>query len=85
MYPHAHVHLFCLWRVPRHCYNVFDWFCLITIMMMMNCFCGMFDRQKALSFISNRDHCQRFVISQISDALLAVFEPAQNLSLGLVE
>ena len=52
---------------------------------MMNCFCGMFDRQKALSFISNRDRCQRFLISQISDALLAVFEPAQNLSLGLVE
>ena len=29
------------------------------MMMMMNCFCGMVDRQKAFSLISSQDHCQR--------------------------
>ena len=54
-------------------------------MMMMNCFCGMVDRRKAFSPISNRDHCQRSSPSQISHTLRAGFEPAQNLSSGLVE
>ena len=31
----------------------------VTQMMMMNCFCGMFDRRKAFSLLSSRDHCQR--------------------------
>ena len=46
-------------------------------MMMMNCFCGMVDRRK--------DHCQRSSPSRISDTPWAGFEPAQNLSSGLVE
>ena len=54
-------------------------------MMMMNCFCGMVDRRKAFSLISNRDHCQRSSSSRISDTPRAGFEPAQNLSSGFVE
>ena len=54
-------------------------------MMVMNCFSGMVDQQKAFSLISNWDHCQRSSPSQISDTPQAGFEPAQNLSSGLVE
>ena len=54
-------------------------------MMMMNCFCGMVDQQKAFSLISSRDHCQRFSPLRISDMPRAGFEPAQNLSSGLVK
>ena len=53
--------------------------------MMMNCFCGMVDRRKAFSLISSRDNCQRSSPSRISDTPRAGFEPAQNLSSGLVE
>ena len=49
-------------------------------MVMMNCFCGMVDRQKAFSLISSRDHCLRSSPSQISDLPRAGFESAQNLS-----
>ena len=35
---------------------------------MMNCFCGMVGRQKAFSFNSSRDHCQRSSPSQISSS-----------------
>ena len=52
---------------------------------MMNCFCGMVDRQKAFRLISSRDHCQRSSPSQISDTPRAGFEPAQSPSSGLVE
>ena len=54
-------------------------------MMVMNCFSGMVDQQKAFSLISSWDHCQRSSPSQISDTPQAGFEPAQNLSSGLVE
>ena len=37
------------------------------------------------SLISIRDHCQRSSPSRISDTPQAGFEPAQNLSSGLVE
>ena len=57
----------------------------MMIMMMMNYFCGMGDRQRAFSLISNRDHCQRSSSSLISDTPLAGFEPAQNLSSRLIE
>ena len=43
--------------------------CLMMMMMMMNCFCGMVTSSA----------------SRISDTLRAGFEPAQNLSSGLVE
>ena len=36
-------------------------------LMMMNCFCGMVDRQKAFSFISSRGYCQRSSASRISN------------------
>ena len=55
--------------------NVF----LVLMMMMMNRFCGMVDRQKTFSLISSRDHCQRSSPSQFSDTLEAEFEPQQNL------
>ena len=55
------------------------------MMMMMNCFCGMVDRRKVVSLISSRDHCQRSSPSRIFDMARAGFEPAQNLSSGLVE
>ena len=58
---------------------------MMMMMMMMNCFCGMVDRRKAFSLISSRDHCQRSSPLRISDTLRARFEPAQNLSTGLVE
>ena len=54
-------------------------------MMMMNCFCSMVDRRKAFSLISSQDYCQRSSPSRISDTPWAGFEPAQNLSSGLVE
>ena len=57
----------------------------MMMMMMMNCFCGMVDRRKAISLISSQNHCQRSSLSRISDTLRAGFEPAQSLSLGLVE
>ena len=58
---------------------------ITSMMMMMNCFCGMVDWRKVFSLISSRDHCQRSSPSQISNTPQAGFEPAQNLSSGLVE
>ena len=58
---------------------------MMMMMMMMNCFCGMVDRQKTFSLLSSRDYCQRSSPSRISDTPRAGFEPAQNLSGGLVE
>ena len=85
-------------QVKQKAMKIFKWPCLLTshipwvinsddsiIMMMMNCFYGMVDRRKAFSLISSRDHCQRSSPSQISDTPRAGFEPAQNLSSGLVE
>ena len=53
--------------------------------MMMNCFYGMVDRRKALSLISIQDHCQSSSTSRNFDTPRARFEPAQNLSSGLVK
>ena len=58
---------------------------MMMVMMIMNCFCGMVDRRKMISLISSLGHCQRSSPSRISDTLGAGFEPAQNLSSGLVE
>ena len=57
----------------------------VMMIMMMNCFCEMVDRRKALSIISSRDHCQRFSPLQISDTPRAVVEPVQNLSSHFLE
>ena len=54
-------------------------------LIMMNWFCGMVDRRKPFSLISSGYHCQRSSPLQISDTPRAGFEPAQNLSSGLVE
>ena len=43
------------------------------------------DRRKAFRLISNRNHCQRSSPSRISDTPRAGFEPAQNMSSGLVK
>ena len=59
-------------------------FCLM-MMMMMNCFHGMVNRQKTFSLYSSRDHCQRSSLSRISNTLPEGFEPVENLSSGLVE
>ena len=45
----------------------------------------MADQRKALSLISRRDICQRLLPLQISDTPGTGFQPAQNLSSGLVE
>ena len=58
---------------------------MMMIMMMMNCFCGMVDQRKIFSVISSRDQYQRSSLLRISETLQAGFEPARNLSLGLVE
>ena len=65
--------------------TVLDLPLIMMIMMLMNCFCAMVDRRKAFSLISSREHCQRSSPSRIYDTLRAGFEPAQNLSSGLVE
>ena len=52
---------------------------------MINCFWGIVDRRKVFSLISSQEHCQRSSPSLISDTPRAGFEPAQNLSSGLVE
>ena len=68
-----------------HSLSIFVWVLMMMMMMMVNCFCGMVDRRKAFSLIFSRDHCQRSSPSRISDTPRAGFEPAQNLSSGLVE
>ena len=45
-------------------------------------FCGMVDRRKTFSLISNREHCQRSYPSLLSDMSRAGFEPEQNLRSG---
>ena len=55
------------------------------MMVMVNCFCDIVDRRKTFSLISSQDHCQRSSPSRIPDMQRAGFEPAQNLSSGLVE
>ena len=52
----------------------------IAAIMIMNCFCGMIDRQKAFSLISNLNHCQKSSPSRISDTPRDALQPAQNLS-----
>ena len=49
-------------------------------MMMMNCFCGMVDRQNVFRLIFSRGHCQGSSPPLISDTPRAGFEPVQNLS-----
>ena len=60
---------------------------MMKMKMLMNCFCGMIDRRKGFSFISNhfQDHCQRSSPTQISDTSQARLEPAHNPSPGLVD
>ena len=57
----------------------------VMMMMMMNCFCRMVDRQKALSLISVRDYCQSSSPLQISDMPRAGFQPAKSPSSDFVK
>ena len=50
-----------------------------------NFFCGMIDRRKAFYLLSSREHCQRSSPSRISDRLQSEFDPAQNLSSGVMK
>ena len=69
------------------CYELspFAAFYLWNYLMMMNYFCGMFDRRKAFSLISSQDHFQRCSSSRISHTLRAGFESVQNLSSSFAE
>ena len=60
-------------------------FHVMLMMMVENCFCVIVDWRKVFSLISCRDHCQRCSPVQISHTLPVGFEPAPNLTLGLVE
>ena len=67
------------------CFILLSFFLPRTMMIKMNCFCGMVDQRKMSSLISSRDHCQRSSPSRTSDRSQARYEPAQNLSSGFVE
>ena len=58
---------------------------MMMMMMMMNFFCGLVDRRKTFSLISSQAHRQRSSPLRIFDTPRVGFEPAQNLSSGLVE
>ena len=53
--------------------------------MMMNCFCGMVDRRKAFIALFPAGTIVRDPHHRESPTRRAGFEPAQNLSSGLVE
>ena len=57
-----------------HWLKILTW--VLTIIMMMNCFCGMVDQKKVFSLIPSQDYCQRSSPYWISDTLQAGFEPA---------
>ena len=50
---------------------------LLGVLIELNCFCGMIDRQNAFSLICSRDHCQKSSPSRISDTPRVGFEPEQ--------
>ena len=52
-----------------------------SMMMMMNCFCGMVDRRKVFSLISRRNHCRKHSPSRISDTPRAGFKLALLLNI----
>ena len=78
-----------MWRWLKPSLNLVSNLILLRLwqlmMMMMNCFCDMVDWWKVFCLISSRDHCQRSSTSRVSNMLQTGFEPAQNLSSGLVE
>ena len=49
---------------------------MMTMMMMMNRFCGMVDRRMAFSLISTRNYSQRFSASRISNRPRTGVQPA---------
>ena len=82
---HENCHQHVRWRKICWFFDLMMMMMMMMMMMIMNFFCGMADRRKAFRLISSRDHCQRSSHLWISDTLRAGFEPAQNLSSGLVE
>ena len=76
---------FCLFDLERSIFHYsYHLFLGLDSLPDEFCFCGMVDRRKVFSLISSRDHCQRSSPSRISETPRAGFEPAQNLSSGLV-
>ena len=65
-------------NIPKNWFIIYLFICW-NLMMMKNSFCGMIDQWKAFSLNSNQDHCQRFSLSQIFEALQAEFEPNSEL------
>ena len=61
--------------LPASCWFDKAMFANLMLLMMMNCFCGMVDRQKVFNFISSGDHCQRSSPLRISNTLCPAFEP----------
>ena len=59
--------------------NILQMLYSVLQVLIMNCFCGMVNRQKAFSLISSRERCQSSSPSQIYDTPRAGFAPAQNL------
>ena len=72
-------------RMSGHFSMIWSMMMMMIMMMMINCFCGMIDRQKALSLIFSRDHSQKSSLWRISDTPWRRFEFAQNLSWSFVE
>ena len=58
---------------------------IVTMPMMMNCFCEMVDRPDAFGLIFSRDHCQGFSPSHTFNTSRAGSETAQNVISGFVE
>ena len=61
------------------------WLLHHIMMMMLNCFSSIFDRQKTFCLISSRDHCQRSPPLHISNTPGAGFNTAWNLTLSFFE
>ena len=58
---------------------------VLLLIMVMNCFRGMVDRQKTFSLIYNQEHCQGYSALQISDTPQAGFKTVKNPSSDFVE
>ena len=59
--------------------NILQMLYSVLQVLIVNCFCGTVNRQKAFSLISSRERCQSSSPSQIYDTPRAGFAPAQNL------
>ena len=73
-------------HTQRHIQDLVRHLMMMMLMVMMNCFDGMVDRQREIiSLISIWDNCQRFSPSQISNKPRTGFELAQNVNLDFAK